>query len=165
MKENKMNNAIFSPDRKYRYILIRSWANQHPSVMFIGLNPSTADETTDDNTIRRCTVFAVKWGYQELVMANLYAFRSTDPKILKMVWDPAGPQNETYILGYAKTVELIILCWGSNAPKHRSEYYIRLLSKDFLEKLAVLEYTKDHLPKHPLYLKGDLKPIMLNEMK
>ena len=57
------NGAVFSPDRIYRYVLYRVWDEAKPRVMFIGLNPSTADESVDDPTIRRCKRFAADWGY------------------------------------------------------------------------------------------------------
>lgn len=72
------SSARFSDCRRYRYTLTRRFADG-PTVAFIGLNPSTADEHADDPTIRRCLGFAKRWGYGELVMLNLYALRSTDP--------------------------------------------------------------------------------------
>lgn len=72
-----IKDAILSEDRKYRYILSRTWDETKPTVLFIGLNPSTADEKTDDPTIRKCINYAKCWGYGKILMANLFAFRST----------------------------------------------------------------------------------------
>ncbi|MBA3483376.1 MAG: DUF1643 domain-containing protein, partial [Pirellulales bacterium] len=90
--------ASFSLCRKYRYSLLRRWAPpQEPDkpalryCMFIGLNPSTADERADDPTIRRCIRFARGWGYDGLVMANVFPLRSTDPKSLALT---PVPRNE-----------------------------------------------------------------------
>ena len=74
-----IKSAEFSPDKVYRYELWRIWDEALPVCMFIGLNPSTADETVDDPTIRRCINFAKEWGYGQLVMTNLFAFRATKP--------------------------------------------------------------------------------------
>lgn len=85
-----VKEALLSEDRKYRYILSRTWDEAKPAVLFIGLNPSTADEKSDDSTIRKCINYAKCWGYGKILMANLFAFRSTDPSILIHAADPVG---------------------------------------------------------------------------
>jgi len=79
------SHATFSPCRKYRYSLFRIWDEDKSLVLFIGLNPSTADEKEDDPTIRRCINFAKQWGwgYGGLIMGNLFSFRATQPSDLK----------------------------------------------------------------------------------
>ncbi|WP_368188730.1 DUF1643 domain-containing protein [Aeromonas sp. R7-3] len=84
-------HAVFSPCRTYRYALSRVWATDKPYALFIGLNPSTADETLDDPTIRRCIDFAKRRGYGGLVMANLFAYRATDPEVMKRAAEPRHP--------------------------------------------------------------------------
>lgn len=86
-------SAILSDDRKYRYSLSRVWDESKNKVMFIGLNPSTADETEDDPTIRRCINFAKSWGYVGLEMTNLFAFRATAPKDMKNTKEPIETVN------------------------------------------------------------------------
>ena len=80
------SSATFSHCRKYRYTLWRNWAGLMPTgkgyAMFVGLNPSTADETNDDPTIRRCIAFAKAWGYDALCMTNIFAFRATNPMVM-----------------------------------------------------------------------------------
>lgn len=80
--------AVLSEDRAYRYLLHRKWDGAEKTVTFIGLNPSTADETTDDRTIRRCIDFTKRWGGNRLLMVNLFSLRSTDPSALKIAVDP-----------------------------------------------------------------------------
>lgn len=92
-----IKDAILSEDRKYRYILSRTWDETKPTVLFIGLNPSTADENEDDPTIRRCIIFAKSWGYGGLIMANLFAFRTTNPQGLYSEKNPVGSENDYYI--------------------------------------------------------------------
>ena len=75
-------SAVFSPDRKYRYTLTREWNNVKPFILFIGLNPSTADETKDDPTIRREIGFSHLWGFGGMIKCNIFGFRTTDPKHL-----------------------------------------------------------------------------------
>jgi len=76
-------SASISRDGRYRYALRRVWDPRNPSVLFIGLNPSTADHQQDDPTIRRCIRFARDWGFGELIAANLFAFRTKSPRLLR----------------------------------------------------------------------------------
>lgn len=81
---------------------------------FIGLSPSTEDEEANDETIRKCIGYAKRWGYGKLIMANLFAFRSTDPSLLKRVEDPVGPDNDSYIQKCVSESNLVIACWGNH---------------------------------------------------
>ena len=100
--------AILSTDRKYRYVLTRIWDETKPTVVFIGLNPSIADEEKDDQTIRKCIGYSKRWGNGKLIMVNLFAFRSTGPSLLKRVEDPVGPENDSYIQKYVSESDLVI---------------------------------------------------------
>ena len=116
--------------------------------MFVGLNPSTADETKDDNTVRRCIGFAKDWGFGSLVLVNLFAYRSTDPNALLLVADPVGAENDTYILAASRAVERVVVAWGTKGT---------LLGRDkrvasLLPHSHCLGVTKSGHPKHPLYL-------------
>ena len=86
-------SAVFSTCRKYRYSLTRSWNLTENYVLFIGLNPSIADETIDDPTLTRCINFAKDWGYSGLIMVNLFAYMSTYPIELKKTKLPIGKEN------------------------------------------------------------------------
>jgi len=119
--------------------------------MFIGLNPSTADETKDDPTIRRCIRFAKDWGYGGVLMMNAYAFRATNPKDMKAVEDPVGPDNDE-AFGYRRTqVGLIVAAWGNHCESSRATKVCHLIGKP----IHCLGRTKSGQPKHPLYLKAD----------
>ena len=149
-----LKNAILSADRKYRYILSRTWDETKPTVLFIGLNPSTADEEIDDPTIRKCINYAKSWGYGKILMPNLFAFRSTDPNNLKHELDPVGSENNTYILKSASKADLVIACWGNPG---------RLFNRDkevisLIPNLHCLKRNKNGTPHHPLYLSKDIKP-------
>lgn len=76
-------DARLSSCRAYRFALWRIWDQSMPYAMFIGLNPSTADETRDDPTLVRCGNFARQWGYGSVCMANLFALRATGPRALR----------------------------------------------------------------------------------
>lgn len=135
---------------KYRYQLWRIWDEKLPCVGFIMLNPSVADSKQDDPTIRRCINYAKSWGYGGIYVGNLYAYISTDPKQLKKVNDPVGKLNAAHIMSVIGKSELVICAWGNNEKP--PEYFKSLL------KLHYLELSIKGIPKHPLYLKKDLKP-------
>ena len=105
--------ATFSGDRLYRYKLWRIWDESKRPALFIGLNPSTADENIDDPTIRRCIDFAMQWGEGGLIMANLFAYRSTDPKELKGIADPVGRDNDEYLVDAHRKAGITVLAWGN----------------------------------------------------
>jgi hypothetical protein len=149
-------SAEFSPDRTYRYALYRIWDESLPLVMFVGLNPSTADEVEDDPTIIRCVNFAKGWGYGGLIMVNLFAFRSTDPSKLKSADnnDPIGPENNDWILKIQSSAKLVLVAWGTKGTLNQRDKAVLKL----LEAPHCLETTKHGHPKHPLYVQGNAKP-------
>lgn len=153
-------SAIFSPCRRYRYELFRQWDPNPPKVAFIGLNPSTADETNDDPTIRRCIGFARRWGYGGLYMLNIFAFRATNPRDMKQQRDPIGPDNDQHLIGIAPRVEKIICAWGAHGSyKDRGKQVVDMLRGQGAP-LYYLGETMEAHPLHPLYLSNDKKPIL-----
>lgn len=96
--ETKEKPATFDRQRVYRYTLWRRWSEGERYVQFICLNPSTADETNDDPTMRKCVKFAQTWGYDALCMTNLFAYRATDPRVMKAALDPIGFGNNRWLL-------------------------------------------------------------------
>jgi hypothetical protein len=157
-------NASFSPERVYRYTLTRIWRQPREQgeafagaryVAFIGLNPSTADETTDDPTVRRCIRFAQRWGLDAMVMLNLFAFRSVSPGVLKAHGAPVGLQNDAHIVNWCRGVELIVPCWGVHGVYLDRDREVQVLLEPFMDKVRVLGQTKAGFPRHPLYLAGE----------
>jgi hypothetical protein len=148
------SGAKFSACRSYRYALWRTWADSGPRVMFIGLNPSTADEFEDDPTIRRCIRFAKDWGYGGLLMLNAYAFRATNPNDMKKAIDPIGPLNDDELAFRSQQCGLVIAAWGVHCSLSRSVSVCKVINGP----IYCLGKTKDRKPKHPLYLKSDTKP-------
>ena len=148
------STATLSHCRTYRYSLTREWGDGF-SVLFICLNPSTADETLDDPTIRRCISFAREWGGGRLHMANLFAFRATDPRDMKNASDPIGPENDKHLLALAHDSALTIAAWGVHGTFGGRHNAVRRI----LPRLHYLRLTKDGHPGHPLYLPKTLKPV------
>ena len=149
------SNAKFSKDRVYRYALWRTWDDSLEKLLFIGLNPSTADEIKDDPTMRRCIRFSKDFGFGGFIMANIFAFRSTDPKKLKKIKNPIGNKNDFWIKKLNKEAGMTIAAWGTHG-----DYLDRgkEVSK-MLKNLYCLRKTKNGFPSHPLYLPANLKPI------
>lgn len=154
--------AIFDEDRIYRYALWRRWVDRAPlakMVAFVGLNPSTADETEDDNTIRRCVGFAKSWGFDGLAMLNLFAFAETDSNLMKRASEPVGEFSDAILRHICRRAGLTICCWGADgAFRDRGNEVRRMLTEDGVE-LKVLRLTKAGYPWHPLYLPSTSKPI------
>ncbi len=153
--------AIFSADRVYRYTLRRVWDLNNPKrCLFIMLNPSTADEDKNDPTIRRCIAFAKAWGYGGLTVVNIFAFRATDPKVMRAAIDPIGiATNDFHIKNCALGANIVVCAWGAHgAFKDRSAAVKQLLTDNAI-KPHYLKLNADGQPAHPLYLRGDLKPV------
>lgn len=154
-----LGSAVLSDCDRYRYLLGREWDDELPTAVFVMLNPSTADALRDDPTIRRCLGYARAWGCGALMVANLYAWRATDPAELWGVEDPVGPENDAHLYA-AATIAAdsggpLVAAWGANARQDRIGAALALPGMDRLSALAV---TKSGQPKHPLYLKADLTP-------
>lgn len=153
-------SATFSACGRYRYRLGRDFDKKVSTrgVAFLMLNPSTASATTDDPTIRRCIGFAQSWGYGWLVVGNVYALRSTDPRVLWNVDDPVGPENDRHLGEICREAELVVCAWGAHAKPDRVAQ-VRAVIESAGQVPHALRLTAAGAPGHPLYLPGDLKPF------
>lgn len=142
----------------YRYRLWRTWNPEQPALAWIMLNPSTADATDDDPTVRRCIGFAKDWGYGGIVVGNLFALRSTDPSVLKEHPDPVGPRNDDVLRELVDGAGDIVAAWGTKGTiQNRGQEVRQMLDGD----LIALDTTKDGHPVHPLYQPADAEPEVL----
>lgn len=149
--------AHFSDCEKYRYVLTREWDASKPTLVFIMLNPSTADERIVDPTVHRCITRAKAGGYGCLVVLNIFALRSTDPKALYSVTDPIGQDNNRHIFQYTENDVDIICAWGEHGEfMQRGEWIMECLRK---KNLFYLRRNKSGAPAHPLYIPLSQKPI------
>lgn len=141
----------------YRYKLTRTWDDNRQVVVFVMLNPSTADGEVDDPTIRKCRGFAERWGAGGLVVVNLFAFRATDPKVCRKAEEPVGPENDAFI--EAATWRRRVICaWGAQTwADSRGRAVLKLLGGAM--SVECLELTKSGHPRHPLYARYDLVPV------
>lgn len=158
--------AEFSECGRYRYTLTRKTkivSSRPRHALFIMLNPSTADATKDDPTIRRCISFAEREGCTDLTVVNLFALRATDPKKLLNHEDPIGPLNTMRIINAIDKTDrnggIVVAAWGSHKmAQERGEFINKYFGNEFL----CLGKTKNGSPKHPLYVKSDAPLIKLD---
>lgn len=148
-------DAVLSECGTYRYRLTRIWNPEKPAACFIMLNPSTANATKDDPTIRRCVGFAKSWVCGGIVVVNLFAYRATDPEGLRNTFDPIGPDNERHIREAVAGASPVVAAWGAHELAKAAG---RVLSGKLIPpgtKLLCLGLTKDGSPRHPLYVRAD----------
>jgi len=152
------SGAEISKCKDYRYALWRTWDEEKPRVVFVCLNPSTADENINDPTLNKCIRYAKSWDngkYGGVLILNLFAFRATKPANMKKADDPIGTDNNNRLRKLPRTTDLIVAAWGNHGAFNRR-------SKVVLEMLPDVHYLKLNKtgePSHPLYLKKDIKPI------
>src|SRR5260370_25546209 len=131
------SNAEFSSDGVYRYALRRIWDDSKPKVMFIGLNPSTADKIDDDPTMRRCAGFAKAWDYGGLYMTNLFAFCTKSPDVMRKASDPVGKENDKWLKEIETKVSKVVFAWGVNGTfMRRYEQVINLFQNSYYIALS-----------------------------
>ena len=156
---NIQGSANISECGQYRYQLGRQWGSGSV-VMFVMLNPSTADAERNDPTIRRCIDYAKRWGYGSLCVGNLFAWRATDPRELRRSdIDPVGQKNDAAVLEMAKRSECVVAAWGDKGRlMGRGQKIRRLLS--WHPNLCVLRFNRSGEPSHPLRLRKNLEPMI-----
>lgn len=142
-------DALISEDGKYRYSLTREWDPYKPKVLFVGLNPSTADQSLDDPTVGKCVRFAKHWGFGGLLIGNLFAIRSSSPEAIYTEEDPVGIENDKHLLKMASQAELVVACWGNHGMfKDRALEVCNLIPH-----MKCLIKNKTGQPRHPLYIR------------
>lgn len=151
------SSAIFSECGLFRYELRKIWLPKKGWVCWIMLNPSIADSNIEDPTIRRCMGFAELWGYGGITVANIFAFKATNPKKMLATADPIGPENDFYIRKLSHEAVLTVCGWG-NLGVHlfRGKRVLPLLKAPYC-----LGITGSKQPKHPLYLAKNTKLIKM----
>ncbi|WP_083969355.1 DUF1643 domain-containing protein [Kerstersia gyiorum] len=148
--------AVISDCGQYRYLLSRQIGLSDRVVTFIGLNPSTADATLDDPTIRRCIGFAKSRDAGLMVMVNLFALRSTDPRALREHAAPVGPDNDFWIDRAVSMADIAIAAWGNGGALMGRSDTVR---GRFPRRLEALAITSTGMPKHPLYVRADTETV------
>lgn len=157
--------ASFSDCMKYRFTLWRVW-DVGPLVNFVMLNPSTADDVTNDPTVQRCERRAKSLDFGGLIVTNLFAYRATNPKDMITQIDPVGFGNDEAILETASQCQMIICAWGGGGTHlYRGRDVLEILGKQHADKLHYLRLSKNGIPCHPLYLPYEIKPQRFNHAR
>jgi hypothetical protein len=156
------SHAHISPCGRYRYWLSRVWNDKIQPVCWIMLNPSTADHTQDDPTIRRCMAFARAWGAGGIYVVNLFAYRATNPAELRKVSDPVGLGNNNWAIlcnaGVAMGCErrhAVVAAWGAHGAYQGRGQEVAALLRERGVALQCLGLTRQGQPRHPLYVRAD----------
>lgn len=152
------NGAEFSSDRKYRYALWRIWDRTKPLAMFIGINPSTANESEPDQTITRVASIVRNWGYGGFYMMNLFAIVSKTTDVLLTDPDPLG-DNDGWIEKIAPKCQKIVFAWG--AFKEAKQRCLKII--EMFPEAEALKILKDGGPKHPLYCRANSQTVRFKQ--
>jgi hypothetical protein len=150
--------AVYSDCEAYRYELTRIWDASGEKALFVMLNPSTATEYQNDPTVERCERRARALGFGAFRVTNIFAYRATDPKVMRGVRDPIGPGNDDAIAGGADWADRIICAWGSHGAHLGRGALVERLLRATAKPLWHLGLTQAGLPKHPLYIGYDRQP-------
>lgn len=158
-----MRDAILSDCGKFRYALYRVWADGLPALVFVMLNPSTADAMQDDPTIRKCIAFAKRLGYGGIAVVNLFAFRATKPADMRSSVDPIGPDNDKHIVEHCRDwdgMSDVCCAWGGNAKMDspRVRRVLELIKRAGSVPKA-LALNADGTPQHPLMLSYEVDGV------
>ena len=155
-------DATFSEDNLYRYTLTRKWNAGDKTLVITMMNPSIASETILDPTIRKILQWSILWGYDQLIVLNLFAYRSTEMKQIFKVSNPIGPANDYHII---ETLEnnksaIFIAAWGKKGNFLERDHQIRNIYTNLGIPLHYLVLNSDGTPAHPLYLPKTTIPIL-----
>jgi|SRR5580700_613930 hypothetical protein len=161
-------SATISDCGLFRYTLERKWAlgGGRGTVLWVMLNPSTADAEIDDPTIGRCIGYAKSWGYDGIMVGNLFAYRATKPADL---WDAGenidiiGSENDGHLRRMAAAASIVVAAWGGVKCAPQVYHVTKLLTK--YADVHCLGATKDGGPLHPLYKPKDLRPILYSSFQ
>lgn len=144
--------AVYSPCEAYRYALTRVWNPDGGRVCFVMLNPSTATEVQNDPTVERCERRARTLGYGAFRVCNIFAFRATDPRVMRAQADPVGPANDAAIDEGADWADAVICAWGTHGAHLRRGAAVERLLRASGRSLFHLGLSLAGNPKHPLYI-------------
>lgn len=147
--------ADFSKCRKYRFALWRIWDKSKDKVMFIGLNPSTANETESDPTLTRVIAFGKRLGYGGVYMMNCFPWVSTDPDNLNVLG--FKEYNDHMLKKVADECKDVIFAWGAFKVVSATGRDVELCKLFPCAKALVI--NKDGSPRHPLYVNGNTVPV------
>ena len=158
IKGDADSEAVYSDCEIYRYLLTRTWGNG-PKALFIMLNPSTATEVQNDPTVERCERRSRALGFGAFRVTNIFAFRATDPRVMRAADDPVGPDNDTTILDGVAWADRVLCAWGNHGLHLNRGAEVTALLRATGAELEHLGLTGQNQPRHPLYVSYDQQPV------
>lgn len=159
LKGDAPSVAVYSPCERYRYLLTRTWDPAGRRALFVMLNPSTATEVQNDPTVERCERRARALGFGAFRVTNIFAFRATDPRVMRAAADPVGPGNDAAIRDSVPWADLIVCAWGTHGAHRGRGQEVERLLRATGRPLHHLGLSRDGHPKHPLYIGYDRQPL------
>ncbi|MGC9369117.1 MAG: DUF1643 domain-containing protein [Paracoccaceae bacterium] len=157
-KGDAASTAVYSDCEAYRYSLTRTWDPAGRRALFVMLNPSTATEVQNDPTVERCERRARALGFGAFRVTNIFAFRATDPRVMRAAGDPVGPANDAAIAESAPWADQIICAWGTHGEHMDRGPAVETLLRATGRPLWHLGLSKAGHPKHPLYIAYSQQP-------
>lgn len=155
--------AQFDQTGAYRYSLERLWESGQGCLAIVMLNPSQADQAMDDPTLRRCIGLTQAWGFHQLEVVNLFAYRTPHVRQLKQVKAPVGAENDRYLLVAAERADQILLAWGNSGSWLGRDREVLTLLNAYRSKFCCLGHNRTGHPRHPLYVPREALLIKLDE--
>jgi hypothetical protein len=156
-KGDAVSEAVYSDCERYRYLLTRVWG-PGPKALFVMLNPSTATEVQNDPTVERCERRARVLGFGAFRVTNIFAFRATDPKVMRAAEDPVGPGNDAAIRDSLDWADQVICAWGNHGVLGARGAKVEAMLRQSGLPLFHLGLTGQGQPRHPLYVGYDQRP-------
>jgi hypothetical protein len=157
-KGDAASSADYSPCLTWRYSLTRVWNPSGSRVLFVMLNPSTATEVQNDPSVERCERRARALGHGGFRVCNIFAFRATDPRVMRAAPDPVGPLTDAAILAGAEWADVVICAWGTHGAYLGRGLAVEQALRSTGKPLHHLGLSKAGFPKHPLYIGYDRQP-------
>lgn len=158
IKGDAASEAIYSDCEAFRYALTRVWGDG-PKALFIMLNPSTATEEQNDPTVERCERRARALGFGAFRVTNIFAYRATDPRVMRAAPDPVGPGNDATILQGVDWADRILCAWGNHGLHLDRGAQVTAMLRATNAELLHLGLTGQNQPRHPLYVSYDQQPM------
>ncbi len=163
IKGDAPSTAIYSPCEAYRYSLTRMWDANRPRALFVMLNPSTATEVQNDPTVERCERRARALGFGAFRVCNIFAFRATDPRVMRAQPDPVGPANDAAILDGCDWTDAVICAWGTHGAHLGRGPAVAAMIRAAGRVPLHLGLSRNGHPKHPLYIPYSQLPLQWND--
>lgn len=154
---------ITGPKDCYRYWLKRVIGRGKRLIVWVMLNPSTADHRKDDATIKRVMRFSKDWGFDIVIVVNVFAYRARDPKVIHALLKKRplefvmGPDNSFWIDYWTSRAQRLVIGWGRNMTFDPDDIIATF------KHATCLGLTKNMQPKHPLMISADTEAVFYEQ--